>query len=110
MARMVSNSNSLTSEESQKLFEHYSYLGYNHRNAGKWELSIENFLHALQLKEDVNLYNALGNAYLKLNQLDLAVEAYLSAIQLEPTLPGLHFNLGNIYSIQQQYQLAITSI
>ncbi|HSS22557.1 MAG TPA: tetratricopeptide repeat protein [Pyrinomonadaceae bacterium] len=64
-------------------------LGYDLMNANKTELAIEIFkLNVESYPESFNVYDSLGEAYMKLGNKELAIKNYEKTLALNPANPG----------------------
>ncbi|MDP3973701.1 MAG: tetratricopeptide repeat protein [Candidatus Daviesbacteria bacterium] len=81
---------------------------------GRWgdkQRSLQEFLYAIQLKEDyADAYHNAGNVYKELGQNDKALEYYQKAASLSPVLWQSYQNMAAIYFEMQQYDKAIEAI
>ncbi len=63
----------------------FNLLGYKYLNAGKIKEAIEIFkLNARVHPESFNVYDSLGEAYVKNNEKDLAIENYKKSLKMNP--------------------------
>lgn len=85
---MINNQNNL---EPQQLFQ-----------------AIAQLQHQIQLKsDDAQAYKDLGNALQALGKLDEAKRAYSLAVAIQPNLAAAHANMGSIYYLQGELELAV---
>ncbi len=71
--------------------------------------AIDEFRQALKLSPNnpSNIYNLLGNAFLRQGKSESAHRAYLSALQLNPRFAEAHYNLANLLTTQGKMSDAI---
>lgn len=63
----------------------FNLLGYKYLNAGKIKEAVEIFkLNARAYPESFNVYDSLGEAYMKNGENDLAIENYKKSLELNP--------------------------
>jgi len=73
-------------------------------NSGKYQAAIQNYKNALKLyPNEANIYNNLGVAYSKVNDLNNAEINYKKAIKLKPSDALAYSNLGSIYERKKNY-------
>lgn len=79
-------------------------------NQQQIEAEIEKIQTELKSEPDnAELIHDLGVGYLLLGKLSNAIIQLKKAVRLDRTKPSYHFNLGNAYSENGQYKLAISS-
>ncbi|MGB2925256.1 MAG: tetratricopeptide repeat protein, partial [Limnothrix sp.] len=71
---------------------------------GQLDQAIAAYEKAIELQpENVEILNALGNLYQKIENWDKATECFHQAILVSPNNAGLYFNLGNTFLFQKNY-------
>jgi Tfp pilus assembly protein PilF len=76
--------------------------------SGKDTISSEDLLNKAISADPQNLKALLllGKLYTRQNQYEKALETYQKAADLNPSMPGLFFNLGFLYAAKDDYALA----
>jgi len=80
----------------------------NYYEEAKYNLAIENFKKALEIKPDYwQAYYNLGNTYFKKKEYAAALENYKQSVKINPEDIQAYQNMGMIYSRDREYELAI---
>ncbi|MDR4509647.1 MAG: tetratricopeptide repeat protein [Candidatus Brocadiaceae bacterium] len=88
-----------TAEASPNSFKAHNNLGNMHRDAGRFDIAIQEFQLALSLYDNyIDAHNNLGVAYRKKGMLKESLSEYKKALQLDPRYPIAHNNLGVLYA------------
>jgi len=74
-------------------------LGWVHFRLGDWEKAVEYLEYAARLlDDDPTIFDHLGEAYLKLGQVDQAEAAWHRALELDPELEDIKRKLESLMS------------
>ncbi len=86
--------------------EHYANRGNVLRRLGEFDLSRDDFNHALKLKSDYALvYSNLGNLYRDINDTAQALANFSRAIEIEPSLAQAHLNKALLLLGRAQFDI-----
>lgn len=78
---------------------------------GKYEQAIQDLKQVVAVQPDnVDAYNYMGNAYLKLNKTSEAIATFTLAARLNPAAPDSYNNLANAYLQANNYDAAETQL
>ncbi|HBG49791.1 MAG TPA: hypothetical protein DDW90_09890 [Cyanobacteria bacterium UBA9971] len=92
-------------------YNSYIQKAYKALNSGNYQAAIQNYKNALRFySNDADIYNNLGVAYSKTNDLNNAELNYKKAIQLEPSNAFAYSNLSGIYEKKQKYSEAAKTL
>ncbi len=99
-------------EETNKAQWQYFYdLGMSSYIAKNYSEAIANFFRASQLApNEPKVWNALGNAYMEVQEYQKAENAFLRALQVDKTYTEAKLNLGVLYYRQKEYESALKAL
>lgn len=93
-----------TALASPQQYNNYLQNAYKALKSGNYQTAIQNYKNALLLyPNEANIYNNLGVAYSRINDLNNAERCYKKTIQLEPSNAFVYSNLSGIYERKKQY-------
>ena len=88
--------------------EEYTKCGDYYHSKGKFDLAIENYKKAIELKSNYSVaYNKLGNVYNDKEDFTKALNNYNIAIALDPTSPYAYNGRGTVYRAKREHDKAI---
>ncbi len=80
-------------------------------NEERYQDSLEVYLEFLEMDpQNTEIYNYIGECYIKMNKNDLAISYIQKALDINSTLPDTWFNLANAHSNKQDYTEALNSV
>jgi tetratricopeptide (TPR) repeat protein len=82
-------------------------LGLALATQGKLEEALKEYRESLRQKPSIAAYNNVANALSAMGRLDEAAENYKTALKIDSTNSQIHFNLGIVYTRQNQFGPAI---
>lgn len=86
---------------------HY-HLGEKLQAEGEFLEAIAEYKKSIELRPDqVEVYNAIGNAFNNIGNFHEAEKAFEQAINIDPQNPILHYNFGNMLLLQNKNEEAI---
>lgn len=91
------------------LKDYYDYKkeGENNKYYSSYNYGIDSFKRALELNETSEIYDLLGDAYLKKNETSMAIDMYKKSIKISSSSSYAFSKLGDIYEKQSNLDLAL---
>lgn len=86
-------------------------LGFEHMEAGRYEMAEEAFKEAITIKPSyVDAQNGLGMVYLKTGQFGKAIESFRIAVDLKPVEEASLHNLAEAYAKAGRYEQSLDTL
>ena len=83
-------------------------IAQNYNQEGHLEQAKALCIEVLKIQpQNYNILNLLAVISYKLNEYDLAIEYWGKALEQNPANANIHYNLGNTYSANNQFDKAI---
>jgi tetratricopeptide (TPR) repeat protein len=90
--------------------DYWLALGQNHNAAGRYELALAAFEHALYLDPRyARAYRSKGDVLYNLEHYQEALESYKIALRLDPNHARIHCNVGDIFRRAGRYEDALAA-
>ena len=88
--------------------EVYNLYAFTLYFTSKFEGAVDSWKEALNINPNyIEAFNGIGNAYLKLKNINLAIENFEKAIRINPNFFEAYCNLGSSFLKLKKYQSAI---
>ncbi len=98
-------------EDTKSQWQYYYDLGMSSYIAKNYSEAIANFFKATQLApQEPKVWNALGLAYMEVQEYQKAENAFLRSLQVDRTYTEAKMNLGILYYKQRDYEKALKTL